>query len=119
MISDATWAIAAPMLERALKHQDTHGIDDVRAAIERGEAQLWCGARSCVVTEIIEHPRRRVCRIWLAAGCKKELIEQMLVDIRKWARMQTCDKLEVVGRKGWSRVLKDFSQPHTVLECKL
>jgi len=119
MVSEETWGIAAPMLNSALKYQDTHEIEDVREAIDKGDAQLWCGARSCVVTEIIEHPRSRSCRIWLAAGCRKELVEQMLKDIRSWAKMQNCDKLCVVGRKGWARVLKEFSQPHTILECSL
>jgi hypothetical protein len=59
------------------------------------------------------------CRIWLAAGDKKELVGQVLSDIETWAKAHGCSKIELVGRKGWLRVLQDFEQPHHVLEKRL
>ena len=119
MISEETWRIAAPMLQSALNYQDTHGIDDVKTALDEGAAQLWCGKQSCVVTEIVDYPKAQACRIWLAAGDKGELLGHMLADIEKWARNQGCSKMEVVGRKGWLRVLNGYDQQHIALEKKL
>ena len=119
MIAADTWAIASPMLQSALEYQDTHDIHDIKAALDDGSAQLWCGWKSCVGTEIVEYPKMNACRIWLAAGDKSELLSRMLADIEKWAKNQGCSKIEVVGRKGWLRVLQDFEQPHTVLEKRL
>ena len=119
MIDEKTWRIAAPMLQLALDYQDTHDIHDIKTLINEGAAQLWCGDKSCVVTELIAYPRMNACRIWLAAGDKKELIGQMLSDIEEWAKAHGCIKIELVGRKGWLRVLQDFEQPHTVLEKRL
>ena len=119
MIASDTWAIAAPMLQKALEHQDTHDLEDVKRALDEGAAQLWCGWKSCVVTEIVEYPKYKACRIWLAAGDKSELTERMLCDIEAWAKSASYCKIEIVGRRGWLRVLTDFHQPHTVLEKAL
>lgn len=119
MIDQNTWMVAAPMLQAALDYQDTHDIHDVKTLVDEGAAQLWCGERSVVVTEVLEYPRTNVCRIWLAAGNKHELVSRMLGDIEKWAKENGCSKIEVVGRKGWLRVLSDFTSPHTVLEKRL
>ena len=119
MIDPETWAAAKPLLEEALEHQDTHSIIDVYRALEEGDAQLWCADKSCIVTEILEHPHKRVARIWLAAGNRFELVSRMLPDIENWARDLGCDSVEVVGRKGWKRVLPDYTQPHTILEKSL
>ena len=116
MIDPETWATAKPMLEAALEHQDTHSIIDVYRAIEGGAAQIWCADKSCVVTEILEHPKKRVARIWLAAGNRFELVTKMLPDIEDWARELGCDSVEVVGRRGWRRVLTGYTEPHTILE---
>ena len=119
MIDEKTWRIAAPMLQLALDYQDTHDIHDIKTLITEGAAQLWCGERSCVVTEIIKYPRMNACRIWLAGGDKFELVDRMLTDIEAWAKTQGCKKIEIVGRKGWRRVLPHFRQPHYVLEREL
>ena len=65
--------------------------------------------------EIVEYPKYKACRIWLAAG-GVELTERMLCDIEAWAKGGNCYKIEIVGRRGWLRVLTDSHQPHTVLE---
>ena len=114
-----TWKKAKPLLERALKHQNTHTIDNVKQAIIENKAQLWCGEKSVIVTEILQHPAKAECRIWLAAGNKEELVSVMLKDVESWAKGGGCRNISIVGRKGWMRVLKDYYQPHTVLEKEL
>lgn len=111
-----TWERAKPLLKRALRYQDTHSLMDVRDAILREEAQIWCGRSSVIVTELHTHPRKRECRIWLAAGDKNELVSEMLPEVEEWAKMKKCKAVSVVGRAGWTRVLAGYKQPHRVLE---
>lgn len=118
-MSGPVWAIAAPMLEKALAYQKEHDIVDVRQAIEAGNAQLWCGDKSVLVTELIAFPRRKVCRVWLAAGDKTELVEAMLPDVEAWAAEKGCAAVEVVGRKGWARLLDGYTQPAVCLSKEI
>lgn len=118
-IAITPWDRAAPILARAIARQDTHAAEDIKAELDAGRAQLWCGTASALVTEIVVHPRRRVCRIWLAAGDMTELVHEMLPDVEAWAAAQDCDAMELVGRHGWARVLESYHQPHTVLVKEL
>lgn len=110
----------ADHLRRALDHQDTHTPESVVAAIEAGAAQLWCGERSTIVTEILDLPLKRVCRIWLAGGDMRELVDEMLPTLETWAADNGCARVEIIGRPGWKRVLTDYSEPKfTVLHKEI
>ena len=74
----------------------THSIDDVYLACAVGEAQL--------------HPLE----IWLAGGDLDELVEAEK-SIAVWAKDQGCDAMEINGRKGWQRQLKDYTATSVVL----
>jgi hypothetical protein len=93
---------------------DTHSSLDVLDAIKNGKAQFFPLENSVIVTEIVDYPKKSVCRIWLAGGDMGELIkaEKELV---KWARDHGCSGMEIIGRKGWERQLKDYSPASTVL----
>jgi hypothetical protein len=98
-------------IARALEYQDTHTLQSVLDAIDAGRAQAWCGERSTIVTELLDFPLMRVCRIWLAGGDRSELVEQMLPQVEEWARQNGCSRVEIVGRQGWKRVLPEYSTP--------
>lgn len=68
---------------------------------ERGESHFWDGPNSCIVTEIIESPRKRFLNFFLAAGCMREL-EAMTPLILEWGKSVGCTHAILTGRKGWS-----------------
>ena len=104
-------------IARALEHQDTHTLQSVLDAFDTNRAQAWCGDRSTIVTEILDFPLMRVCRIWLAGGDMAELTTEMLPQVEAWAKANGCTRMEIVGRKGWKRVLPEYSEPpQTVLQ---
>jgi hypothetical protein len=107
------------LIERALRYQDSHTLEDVLQAIKEDRAQLWCGERSAIVTEILKAPHKRYCRIWLAGGDMDELVNEMLPEVETWALRRQCDSVQVNGRKGWQRVLVDYRQPSVVLEKEI
>lgn len=80
----------------------THTVADVLEAISRGDAQLWSGPNSCIVTEINRQPRQSILNFFLAAGIASEL-EAMEPGIVAWGRTQGCSMARFLGRKGWKR----------------
>jgi len=102
-------------IEAALAYSgDTHSLIHVVDAIKDGSAQFFPLENSVIVTEIVDYPKRAVCRIWLAGGEMDELIEAEK-SIVEWARSHGCDGMEIIGRKGWERQLKDYKPASTVL----
>lgn len=102
-------------IEAALAYSgDTHSLVDVVDAIKDGSAQFFPLENSVIVTEVVDYPQKAVCRIWLAGGEMDELVEAEK-SIVEWARSHGCSGMEIIGRKGWERQLKDYTAASTVL----
>ena len=107
MSLDADWARCAPWIEAALAHAGrTHALEDIRAAISRGEARLWPGAASALVAAVETDPGERRLLIWLAGGDREELEDDILPAVEAWGRETGCRRAMVIGRGGWERALK-------------
>lgn len=90
-------------IEAALEHGDGgFSFEDIVQAVEDGVFQFWPGVDSVILTEIIEHPRRRVVNIVAAGGNLRE-IEAMIPQLHQWAKTHGCVEAVFVGRKGWER----------------
>ena len=92
----------------------SHTLQDVWQAITNNRAAFFPLEKSAIVVEIVDYPQRATCRIWLAGGEMEELIEAEK-DICIWARERGCDSMEIIGRKGWERQLKDYQPTATIL----
>lgn len=92
----------------------SHTLQDVWQAVTNKQAAFFPLEKSAIVVEIVDYPQRATCRIWLAGGDMEELIEAEK-DICIWARERGCDSMEIIGRKGWERQLKDYNAASTVL----
>ena len=111
----AQWERCHKWISDALKYSGgTHSIEDVYLACAVGEAQLHPLEKSCIITEVVDYPSLTVCRIWLAGGDLDELVEAEK-SIAVWAKAQGCDAMEINGRKGWQRQLKDYTATSVVL----
>jgi hypothetical protein len=90
------------------------------------DAQLWIvwdveekEVLAVIVTTLCEYPIRRVARIELCAG---RLVKQwigLIGKIEQWAREQGCAAVEVVGRRGWQRLLEDYDVAETTFSKEL
>jgi hypothetical protein len=91
-------------IERALKHSGgTHVFEDVEVMVDEGSAIFWpLSPESVVITEIVQHPRKRVLHIFLAAG-KMEDIERAAPAILAYGKHRGCEAASLVGRRGWLR----------------
>jgi hypothetical protein len=109
---EVEWARCEAWIRSALDMSGgSHAIEDVKAAVERGEARLWGWTKSAAVTEVQTWPRARFLLIWLAGGDLEELRDVMLPLMEAYGREQGCTRCYIVGRPGWSRVLPGY---HTV-----
>ena len=98
--------------------------EDVLKALLRRDMQLWMvedggAAQAIAVTEVVDHPRRRACFIYLVAGIRREEWLHYEGVLAAWAREQGCDFMETYARVGWKRVLKDWTPAAVVLHKEL
>lgn len=93
----------APSLSRALAFAGTHDADDIALGVAEGRFQEWGDGDSCIITEILDTPRRRTLRFFLAEGSMPE-IRAMIPAILDWGRSVGCTHASLVGREGWRRV---------------
>ena len=100
----------------ALEHAgDTHTEHDILDLLRNDQAQFWPAENSAMVTEIVGYPNGSHCRIWLAGGEYDELRELERDRLIPWARQRGCRRIELVGRKGWARRLKDYKEVAVVM----
>jgi hypothetical protein len=99
--------------------------DHIREHVEKGSMQLWVvlgeagEALALVVTEIITYPLAKVCVVRGLAGHERERWIHHLADIEAWAKDLGCGRMEVRGRKGMARVLRDYRLTSVYLEKEL
>lgn len=116
------WTKVAPLLQKAL--DGTYDIIDVEQGLQDNRFQLFIswnnGIESAVITEIAEYPKAKVLRYVLAGGTNLEnWLEEIQEVIEKFAKKNHCTQLEVAGRKGWLKKLKDFKEKAILLSKDL
>lgn len=100
--------------------------DAIREDLKTAHRQLW-GYQSgqditgIVITEIYDTPRGKCCEIVGACGREtaKGQIEEVMARIEQWAQDIGCTRVRVLGRRGWARRLKGFTQVGIILEREL
>ena len=94
-------------IEQALKHSGgTHDLVDIFQGIAERKYQLKKKKKGCLVTEILEYPKKKVCHVFLGAGEMNQLTD-MHESVIAWAKQLKCTELTISGRKGWVRALKN------------
>lgn len=100
------------LLESAIVHcGGTHLFEDVVDMVETGQMFFWPAEKSCLVTEVVDYPRKRLLHVFLAAGSLEE-IKRMEPSIRAYGEYLGCDAVTLSGRKGWTKALKDMGYAH-------
>ena len=90
-------------LQAALDHGGgSHGIEDVASALANGSAQLFANAEGAIVTEIVQAPRKKYLRVWLAGGSMSGMAA-LHPAILAHAKAAGCTSVVFHGRKGWER----------------
>lgn len=121
---DVVWNEVEPLLERACAVGPPRiGPDDIYDAISDSRMQLWVSINGKIeaacITELVNHPLARVCRVFLCAGEDRENWQHFIRRIEGWALENGCKSMEVPGRKGWKKVLSDYGETYVLLEKSL
>jgi len=97
-----------PWIEAALEYSaGTHDFIDVCEGIYKGTMQLWPAPDGCLVSEIINYPKKRVLNIFLGGGELSQIMD-MHADVINWAQQQECAALTMTGRFGWKKPLAEY-----------
>ena len=92
-------------------------IEEVEQDLASGLMLLWLGVDGIeIISAGITQLTDGVCTL-VAYGGRRE--DHLMQTIEDYARDEGCKKVRVLGRKGWARVLKDYSQPYIILEREL
>ena len=116
---DEYWSLAAPLLEPAIDRAGLQTTESIFADLQACNSQLWVGDDAAAVTNVQDHPRARVCTVWLAGGEGLDVFKAHLKGIEDWARSIGCDRVSIQGRFGWEKVLPDYERAHVVLNKRL
>lgn len=81
-------------------------LEDYKEHVMLGNMQLWISDGYAGVTEVINSPRSRVVLVHLVGGKLDSLLADH-GDLEKFAELVGATGIEIVGRRGWTRVLAD------------
>lgn len=107
---DQVWPKIVPLLQATLNYDGRgyYEVPDLYDAIKRRDMQLWTAwdddLRFFVITEIVNYPRKKVCKITWGGGRIYKGIHRHIDEIKLWATCNGCHSIQVVGRKGWNKV---------------
>lgn len=109
------WKDALPYLEKSLVLTPEYTLMDVYQLVKDGSLTLWMfyndekkKAFGSMVTEIIEHPQKRLLNIFLLSSDDFEGVKFLFADFIEYLRLLGVDGMECAGRFGLERLLKDL-----------
>ena len=110
---DFYWPLVSHWLDKACEYAvDGTTVEDLRMWIGKEEAQLWLavgnGIEAALVTRIIIYPRYKALCVVSAGGSHlKRWMHEAEEMFTAFGKACNCDRLEVHGRRGWSRIYKN------------
>jgi hypothetical protein len=106
------WDRVAHFIQAALDRTEGElDLSDIQTAILDRDMQLWVlldGKEliGAVVTQIIPYPKKKACRIVAMGGDVSGYFDDIDELLSTWAGELGCDRMEIVGRKGWTRAIR-------------
>lgn len=109
---DAIWTEAAPLIRLAQKRIERNsGMADIYNDLMAERTMLWLvrigdKLRAVIITEIAQHPRRRVWRVLMIGGSgMSEWLDDGIAAMKKAAQIAGCSAIEADGRLGWAKIV--------------
>ena len=119
------WAEIRQMIIAATNRTGRDTEKSVFESLCLGNSQLWMawddGPEAIALTEMHQFPRRKVLRITMMTGSRREKWIGFLKQIEDWAREQGCELMEPIARPGWRRILAPlgYKLSHVMLTKEL
>lgn len=119
------WEQVQPLLLKGIMYDDnSYSGKNLLDAVLKKEMQLWISwtdkVESAVLTQLIDYPQYRVCRWFLAGGKNVDAwLDDLTRQVETWAIANDVKRIELVGRKGWIKKMKDYESKHIVMTKEL
>jgi hypothetical protein len=102
-------------LEEALQRGGgDHTVDELAEEVRAGRAQCFHNQRAVVFTQIERHRLYSALRVYVAAGALEDVMS-LQPELDVLARAEGCDRLVMIGRRGWKSVLPKFGWSETMV----
>ncbi len=125
---EVAWPFVEEMLFEGLDTAlDEFNLQDLYGFIKDRKMQLWTACceigevSACMITEVVEHPRIKVCRIVLLVGEDMEAWLNLDKGIVAWAGALGCTKIDAICRPGLKKLLPKvgYKQTHIVMSKEI
>ncbi len=112
---DSMWHMVVDHLHKGLEYSNGEiAVEDIYDGLKSRDMQLWAGISdsgecvACMVSEIINYPRMKVCRMIVVGGSHMKLWLDYQHTFMEWARENGCDRVEAYCRDGMMRRLEPY-----------
>jgi len=99
---------------------------DVLELLRNGTYTLWVAidpvSNKVIVAATVEfvyYPRDKVCRVVTVGGERLNDWIHHLTTLEEWAKKQGCTYMDMYGRRGWIKILKDYTEDCVLLRKEL
>lgn len=118
LVSDQL-ARCRPWLENALaRTEGAYEWPDILDGLATGHMQFWPAPHGAMITQVVESPRLKTLHVFLAGGDLDQVLD-MIPSLEAFAAFNDCVALTMDGRRGWERVLKDWTRTSVVMKKEI
>ena len=111
---EAWWSVVEEYLITALEYGlGEYSIGDIKKSCKSKDMQLWVKmgreVKGAFVTKIAKYPQKNLlCVILLGGDEFQEWRDEADALLNAFGKEHNCEYIELFGRKGWGRALKDI-----------
>lgn len=118
------WPSVSHFIKAAMKRGDLGTFASVQDDVLLGNALAWLAyetpiVQAVAVTKISITQCGYVCTIVACGGYRRAGWIGLISSIEDYAKTQGCRSVRLMGRRGWKRVLKNYSETKVILERRL
>jgi hypothetical protein len=120
------WDKAEPLLSKVIARSNgEHDIETIKSMLRGRTAQLWVGVDGedvihAGLTHILNFPTgKKAVEIFFLGGERMNDWLDHIVQIEAWAKSLGADEVRIHGRKGWGKVMKEYTPVYTTLSKRI
>jgi hypothetical protein len=118
------WPHVSGAIHRAMMRGGMGRFVDVQEDLRVANANLWLAIEgnavlAVAVTKVTAGESERVCTIVACAGRRWPRFGALIEGLENYARAEDCGAVEICGRPGWLRRLKDYRLVKAVIRKSL
>jgi hypothetical protein len=113
------WPYVEHWIKAALARGSDNTPEEIQEHLAKGTMQLWLAwddkPVGVCITELTRSVRGKCCNIVIVAGERFDAWRHLEEDVAIWACDQGCVRLQLIGRRGWTRRLGNGWKPTQVM----